>query len=365
MPDRRLKIVFCWAEAAPYSAACWRALSERPGVDVHIIHPERLLPRPNPFPATQLLDGLSHQMFDASMPGLDQFLLDAVDAQQPDVLAVSGWIFWPYTRLIAHPAMRRSAVVIGMDTPWRGTLAQRTAKVRLRHFMRHVDLVVTASEAATTYARRIGVAEGKLRSGYYGCGDIPFATAGAQRSSLWPCRFLFAARYAPEKNVATLVAAYARYRDAVTDPWPLTCTGQGPDGRLLEAVPGVSDRGFTDPTDLPRVFAEHGVFVLPSSFEPWGVVLAEAGASGMPVICSAACGAAGDLVRSYYNGVIVPTGDVDALARAMRWMHDHHADLPDMGRRGQTLAAPFAAEAWAARWHNYALDVMAGRTGVV
>jgi len=44
----------------------------------------------------------------------------------------------------------------------------------------------------------------------------------------------------------------------------------------------VHDKGFVQPSDLPNIFAQAGVFILPSRYEPWGVVIGEALASGLP-----------------------------------------------------------------------------------
>jgi glycosyltransferase involved in cell wall biosynthesis len=249
-------------------------------------------------------------------------------------------------------------MLLGMDTPWRGTFVQRLARYRLAHFIRDIDLVITAGERSAEYARRIGVDSTRLRSGYYGFDYCSFATTGATRRASWPRQFLYAGRYVPVKDLRTLVRAYRLYRDSVDDPWGLTCRGTGPDAALLAGVAGIVDGGFAQPTQLPDIFADHGAFVLPSRFEPWGVVLAEAAASGLPIVCSTACGAAAELVRPYYNGVVVPPEDPDRLARAFRWIHDHELELPSIGRRGQALADAFSADAWAHRWHNYMLEAL-------
>jgi glycosyltransferase involved in cell wall biosynthesis len=104
-----------------------------------------------------------------------------------------------------------------------------------------------------------------------------------------------------------------------------------------------------------------------SRFEPWGVAIGEAAASGMPLICSSACGAALDLVRSFYNGLSFSPGDVIELANAMTWIEAHFDELPEMGRRSQYLAGAYAAEVWADRWHDcfrYALDNRSGQSSV-
>lgn len=357
-PVRPLRVVFCWAEVSGYAAACWQSLARVPGVDLHVIHPERLLNRPNPFDVAPLLAGVSNEMFDTAAPHVDRYLRNAVASRDPDVVVLCGWIYWPYTRLVNAPALRRARKILGMDTPWRGTLAQRFARLRLSHFMSHMDLVVTAGERSGEYARRIGVPDARLRSGFYGFDYWTFAEAASRRPAPWPRQFLFAGRYVPAKDIGTLIAGYEIYRRSVAHPWGLTCCGAGPEGSRLQGVEGVTDVGFTQPRNAPDLFSQHGALVLPSRFEPWGVVIAEASAAGLPVICSSACGAASDLVRSYFNGVVVPPETPAALARAMRWIHERESELPEIGRRGQALAAAFSAESWAVRWHNYLIEAV-------
>jgi glycosyltransferase involved in cell wall biosynthesis len=222
--------------------------------------------------------------------------------------------------------------------------------------VKRLDLVVTSGERSCEYARRIGVAQNRIRTGYYGFDHERFSGVAKRRSTEggdWPRQFLFVGRYAPEKDLTTLIRAYSLYRDSVSHPWGLTCCGSGIEQWQLRSVHGVVDAGFVQPGDLPSVFQRHGALVLPSRFEPWGVVIAEAAASGLPVVCSTACGAGLDLVRPYYTGLVVAARDVGQLARAMRWIHDHESELPDMGRRGAMLAEAYSAEAWAIRWDNY------------
>ena len=351
-----LRVVFCWAEVSGYVAACWRALARRPGIDLHVVHVDRVGTAPNPFNVDALLGGISNEMLDTSVSDLNRRIMKAVADRDPDIIVLCGWVFWPYTRLVRAAELKRARKLLGMDTPWRGTLIQRFARFRLAHFISAVDLVVTAGERSAEYARRIGVDPTRLRSGYYGFDYCSFASRGACRPAPWPRQFLYVGRYAPEKDLRTLVRAYELYRKEVNDPWGLTCRGTGPDAPLLSGAPGVIDGGFAQPADLPEIFAAHGAFVLPSRFEPWGVVIGEAAASGLPVVCSTACGAAADLVRPYYNGIVVSPEDPESLAGALRWMHDHEAELPSFGRRGQALADAFSADAWAQRWHNYMLE---------
>ena len=164
--------------------------------------------------------------------------------------------------------------------------------------------------------------------------------------------------------VVPLVPGYLSYLAAVADPWPLHTCGTGPLAALLAAEPGVTDLGFLQPSGLAQAFQQAGVFVLPSLHEPWGQVIVEAAAGGLPAICTQACGAGADLIRDFHNGLMVPAGDVGRLADALLWMHANHARLPAMGADAQVAAAAYGAERWADTQLALAERLMAaGRSG--
>jgi glycosyltransferase involved in cell wall biosynthesis len=355
-----IRVVFCWAEISGYMAACWRALAAREGIDLHVIHLESLSGQPTPFDIDRVMHGVPHTRFSRNQPGIDAFLRREVSSHQPDVVVLCGWIYWPYTKLLSAPELSRSRFILGMDSPWVGSIWQRFARLRLGHLVPRLDLVVTASERSSEYARRIGVPPARIRGGYYGFDYDAFAPSDDANRTL-SRRFLFVGRYVPAKDLDTLVRGYRLYRERVSDPWTLTCRGAGPDVELLRDQPGITDAGFMQPAQLPDVFREHDVFVLPSRYEPWGVVIAEAAASGLPIICSDACGAAADIVRPGDNGIVIPAGDAPALADAMQWMHEHAADVPQMGKNGRAIAHAFSAQSWAQRWHHYMIEALGQR----
>jgi glycosyltransferase involved in cell wall biosynthesis len=81
--------------------------------------------------------------------------------------------------------------------------------------------------------------------------------------------------------------------------------------------------------DLARRYVDADVFALLSRHEPWGVVVNEAAASGLPLVLSDRVGAAYDLLRDGENGLLVPADDVAAAADALRKL----ASDPDLRRR--------------------------------
>jgi glycosyltransferase involved in cell wall biosynthesis len=136
------------------------------------------------------------------------------------------------------------------------------------------------------------------------------------------------------------VSAFAA-ATAQRDDLELTIAGAGP----LEAavrrrcddlgLDNVSVIGFLQPHELPRIYASHDVFVLPSVDEPFGVVVLEAMASGLPVLLSRNVGCAEDLVTPD-TGLVVEAGDACDLERGI--LTFANADTRSMGRAAQQRA---------------------------
>ena len=165
--------------------------------------------------------------------------------------------------------------------------------------------------------------------------------------------FLFVGRFLPRKGLETLFAAYDQYRAAATEtPWGLVLVGDGPH---LEAVhgmaagiPGVQLAGVARGEELCRYYALARALIVPSVLDPWGLVVNEGMAAGLPVLVSSGCGAARTLVREGENGWTFGPDRVDCLARLMRRL----ARLPErerarMGARSREMIADWSLDRFA------------------
>jgi glycosyltransferase involved in cell wall biosynthesis len=120
----------------------------------------------------------------------------------------------------------------------------------------------------------------------------------------------------------------------------LVYAGDGPEKGNLErraAELGIADRvkflGFVNQSQLPSTYASSDFLVLPSLFEPFGLVVNEAMLCGLPAVVSDRVGAKFDLVRPDDNGYVYPAGNVDALATILRQM------MSDPEKRARMSAA--------------------------
>jgi glycosyltransferase involved in cell wall biosynthesis len=102
------------------------------------------------------------------------------------------------------------------------------------------------------------------------------------------------------------------------------------------------------------LYAGSDVVVIPSVptrdfLEPWGLVVNEAFHQGVPVIATAAVGAAaGGLVQHERTGLVVPAGDAGALAAALRRLRDDPALRERLGGAARRAVATYTPAAWAA-----------------
>jgi len=152
-------------------------------------------------------------------------------------------------------------------------------------------------------------------------------------------RCLAVARLIERKGLGDLIRALALLGPG---RFELEIVGGGADERVLRdlaAQQGVDVR-FLGP--LPRAevakrYREADLFTLPSSAEAFGNVFAEALASGLPIVGSAT-GGIPDLVEHGSNGLLVPPGDVRALAGAIRYLADDPELRTEMALRNRAKA---------------------------
>ena len=163
--------------------------------------------------------------------------------------------------------------------------------------------------------------------------------------------FLYVGRLAEEKNVMGLLRSWIAYREE-GGTWPLLLVGDGPERKGLEIAADAS--GFGDDVLFPGLkssrellpfYAHAGCFVLPSTREPWGLVVNEAMASGLPVLVSDRCGCAADLVLTGLNGYVFDPLDEPALTAKL---HSFSAlsdeQLSRMGRYSSELIRAYSPQ---------------------
>ncbi|WP_407185017.1 glycosyltransferase family 4 protein [Bradyrhizobium centrosematis] len=189
----------------------------------------------------------------------------------------------------------------------------------------------------------------------YHCDIEEFHRIERPKRSEGPLTFLFCGQMIARKGLDVLLAAFDRL---VLSGHDATLRLVGREAELPEMLRQVDAKtrsridylGFQPPGRLPEFFAGNDVFVLPSRHDGWGVVVNQALATGIPVICSDNVGAAMDLVKPGVNGLLVKAGDVESLAAALRQVAERPAVLDAWSRNARETSRDLTPEAGAEKW---------------
>ncbi len=128
-------------------------------------------------------------------------------------------------------------------------------------------------------------------------------------------------------------------------------------GEQPSALPrGVVCLGQTPREALLREMSEADVFVFPSLFEGFALVILEAMAAGLPVITTPNT-AGPDLIEDGKEGLIVPAGDVKALQNAMESLLNDPERARAMGRAAHEKAKEYTWEKYGERWEAFVREV--------
>lgn len=270
-----------------------------------------------------------------------------LDRFSPDVVLVSSWHMRPY-RAQLRRLHGKAVRVLCMDNQWRATPRQWLGRLGSRAYLAPLyDVAFVPGERQAIYAGMLGFDEARIWRGLY-VADQPAFDLGPRPFPDVAPSFVFTGRLVPDKAIDVLADAYLAYRGSSERPWPLVVHGAGPMAQLLHGLPGVQMEGFVQPADLPGALRRGTCLLLPSRFEPWGVIVHEAAAAGMALVCSSRVGAAVHLLQDGWNGHLVPPDRPDLLTARMLDVAGYAPRrLQSMSEASRLLSAQYTPQGWA------------------
>ena len=283
------------------------------------------------------------------------WLTAKVRAFEPDAVFMTSWNYTPAYRAVMNDVDPRVVRVLIMDNLWRAAPKQWLGRLTHRFFVDPVaDAAMVPSDRTEFFARRLGFGPADVIRGSLS-GDVDLFASGPRTGAELAGRrsFLYVGRLVVHKGADILAAAYARYRAQVDDPWDLHVAGMGPLESRLAAIPGVTMHGFVQPPGVADLMRRASCLVLTSHIEPYGVVVHEGAAAGLPVLCAEFAGAAPVFVQDGHNGWLVPSGDIDGWARAMARMSALPPErLQSMSDVSRAVSLRMTPSGWATHIHE-------------
>jgi glycogen synthase len=262
--------------------------------------------------------------------------LTRLDGWRPDVVHAHDW-------LVAHPAI---ALADALDVPlvatfhateagryagWLSSTLSRQVHSVEWWLAQRADSVITCSAAMRDEVAElfdidpgpISVLHNGIVQRGWRVGPARVAAARERYGPDGEALMLYFGRLEYEKGVQDLIAAMPRIRRAYPGAKALVAgTGTASDmlvdaARTHRVRRSVRFLGHLPDEELAAVLAAADAVVLPSRYEPFGIVALEAAAAGTPLVASTA-GGLGEVVVDGVTGVSFPPGDVAALAGAVK-----------------------------------------------
>ncbi|MDP2388408.1 MAG: glycosyltransferase [Bacteroidota bacterium] len=336
-------ILFLYTEIATYFTACCDELQK--SAKVHVVrYPVN---KEAPFTFENSTNSVKYyERKELDLEGLKKL----VSTIKPDAIFCSGWIDKDYLK-ICSLYKNKIPTVLCMDTKWKGTIKQRIATFVSPFVLKsNFSHAWVPGEQQKNYAKKLGFKDHEISLGYY-CADTTFfsnlfALYKEKKSSNFPKRFLYVGRYYDFKGITDIWTAFIALQSELPNDWELWCLGTGD----IEPInhPKIKHFGFVQPTDLGKYIAETGVFILPSRFEPWAVVVHEYAAAGFPMILSSEVGAADVFLKENENGFLFKAANITDLKEKLKsiiTLSDESLNL--MSKKSVELAGALTTEKWA------------------
>lgn len=359
MFEKKIRVLLLCSHPTQYGSPMWRRLSKHPELDVLVAYCSMQgvqhhtdpgfgvdvvwdLPLLDDYPWVQIknisLPFRRPAFFSRINPGISRLIrrgrFDAI-AIFTGYMCVTFWIALATAKICGIPVM------FGTDATTLHPVAGRTWKITFKKWFwprlfGMADVAIAPSSGTAALMRSLNIPDDRIKLTPYVV-DNDWWSERAKNVERHEVRskwnvpenakvVLFCAKLQPWKCPGDLLHAF--HRAQVRDSY-LVFAGDGPLRQGLQrdaAQLGIADKvrflGFVNQSRLPEVYASSDVMVLPSEYEPFGVVVNEAMLCGCPVITSDKVGARLDLVREQETGFVYRAGDVDALAsilsRALR-----------------------------------------------
>jgi len=354
------RVAFVSPEPTPYRSPLLDRVAAQDGIDLTVIYAARTVAgrtwQVEPEHEAVFLDGVS-------VPGMRGILRHdypvtpgiwgALGRARPDCVVVSGWSTFASQAALGWCRVHRVPYVLLVESHDSGPKAgwrRHVKRTVVPPVVRGASSVLVTGSLAGESVVALGADPARVRAF---ANTVDVAAYGERADALTPGRdelraglglaadevaVVFVGRLAPEKGLDTLLYAAAEAGR------PLILVGDGPERARLESTGGrVTITGDRPWESVVEAYVAADVFALLSTHEPWGVVVNEAAACGLPLVLSDRVGAARDLLRDGQNGFLVRAGDVAGAFDAFRRLGDPKLRRR-MGERSRELAQGFGYE---------------------
>ena len=315
----RVRCVVVTNVPTPYRAPAWDLLGQHPDIDLHVIYcsgahiaPEQRVKSVSH--STYFLQG-RYEAMDKRFFHADFSVWRMLNDLKPHVVVTSGFIptflyafLWALLHRVPHVPMTDGTDESERELTWKHRLVRTVIYSLSASF-------VGACEGSRRLYRSYSVKPDRIFLAPLCTDNIRFSKRKEEKRF----DFIFCSRFVAHKNPLFALDVAHAVSQQIGRRVSLRFVGQGilesdikRRAELLSATVDVSFAGYLSQELLPLEYARSRVFLFPTSFDPWGVVVNEACAAGVPCVVSPHTGVAGELIRDGETGYVCSLEDIPA-----------------------------------------------------
>jgi glycosyltransferase involved in cell wall biosynthesis len=326
---------------SPYRIPVFNALAEHPDVDLHVIFLAETDPSMRRWKVYKEEIHFSYEVLPhwrRRIAGynllLNRGVAAALERARPDVIVCGGYGYLASWQLLRWARRHSRPLFLWSESNQQDRRrGMPVVEMLKRHFIGTCSGFVVPGKSAAAYAATFGMPREKIFVAPNAVDNAFFSQeASAVRTRAAKMRrqfglpesyFLYVGRLVLSKGVFDLLDAYSQLAPELRAKSELLFVGDGVDQPQLQARaatihPGaVRFAGFTHREQLAVYYALAEALVFPTHTDPWGLVVNEAMACGIPIVATDAGGCVVDLVQDGWNGYVVATSAPDKLSEAL------------------------------------------------
>lgn len=342
------KILVLYAEVMPYNVVCFKNFVQTTNGEIRVIcwgKEKKLTPYEPPA-----INNISYYIqYEFKVDKIKKL----IDSYQPDIVYVVGRMEQDYLAACLYARGKGIPVIGTSDNQFSGNWKQKVSKLFSRYlWQRYFTYMMVPGLYQYEYMRYLGFKREQILFPQY-CADTDlFNHYYYENKNAIPKKkqyILFVGRLDTVKGLDILMDAFVELKNESYIDLNLMIIGNGP---LANTIPKRSDiihHSFLEQENIIKLLPEVAFFCLPSRREPWGLVIHELAAAGIPIIATTICGASAAFVKNGYNGILIKTCDKQLLKNAIVQMHNLSvAELSLYGERSFHLSTQITPALWTA-----------------
>jgi len=288
-------------------------------------------------------------------------LFHAIADSEPDVVIGDGFFKWTFAALL-HRIMKGTPIVLCYERTFHTERnAQWYRTFYRRQVVRLTDAMCCNGKLCGEYSQWLGMAPERITYGHMAADTHGLAQKGSavlpstieslrRKWQIQGLLLLYVGRLIALKGVRQLLRAWTLFENMHPEDITLVLVGDGELSGELKALcrqknlKRVRFIGPVDYDEIAQYFAAADALIMPSLEDNWSLVVPEAMACGLPILCSEYNGCWPELVKSGENGWVFDPLDSRDILRVLRFCLENSEDLKSMGVKSQQIVSQYSPE---------------------